>query len=351
MAERENPSDFYYACRNGEIEIVHRRIAELSLLELDRMEVNGSTALHAACFFDHRDIIRLLLERGFTRRVTNKFNNTPENECQSDEARQLFLRPKNSNRFGGLTSFDEENVIWIVVQGDEQNCNLYQTTDTYDGNRLVHGLFHGDAIIQQLTRKMVKIDVIQRLFRRAIDEKDCRRLIQAYTTNTEFSTHVNNYLISLQRTTPNPNSNASHSLFEYVDTICANQPLYKKYGFKSKCYRAIKVKSMNDLKIYQKDAKLINRTFLSTTKNRQLAQDCISDRQVDSEYTAIISFEIRYDYAALDVSSMSEFPREEEVLIVINRIFKVIQITSNNNNFDFEIELKESKPMKNRCVK
>ncbi|CAF2507762.1 unnamed protein product [Rotaria sp. Silwood2] len=340
--KNKSPSEFYFACRNNDIETVRRLLDEYPLEDLDKMESNGSTALHAACFYKHVDIVKLLLDRGFTRRVINKYNYTPLDECESEEIRQLFIRSKTSNRFGGDVSYEQEKLTWIIIDGNEQNVIHDRVLDTYNGNRLEYKVFHGDKILQQLGNNMPKIGLIRRLFHRAINEKDCTRLIQAYTTDTDFCNQINNYLITQQEESTNNSSIQTNVMSEFIDTIFFNRQLHEQYQFQGICYRSMKIKSDNDLNIYRVGTKLINRTFISATKDRQFAEKYVCDRSAEKKYAVIISFEIRQFNTALDIEYLSEFPSEKEILIMNKRIFKVVRIKM-KNSFDVEIELRESK--------
>jgi hypothetical protein len=339
-----NPSEFYFACRNNDLATVHRLISEHPLEDLDQMEPNGSTGLHAACFFKNIDIVRLLLDRGFTRRVLNKYNNTPVDECETEEIRELFKRPKTTIRFGGNITHEQEKLLWTLIETNEQHIVRYHVSDTYEGNRLEYGLFHGDQILQQLGSNMPKIDVIRRLFRRAMDEKDCTRLIQAYTAETEFYNRINDYLISHTEQTLNESCAKPTVISEFIDTIYLNHQLHENYRFEGKCYRSIKIKSHTELNNYQVGAKLINRCFISTTKDRQIAEQYVHDRE-GNENVVFITFEIREHKTALDIEYLSEFANEKEVLIMNNSIFKVISVTT-KPNLDVEIELRDSKTTK-----
>jgi hypothetical protein len=338
----ETPSQFYFACRSNDIETVRHLLDQHPLESLDRMEPNGSTALHAACYFKHIDIIKLLLHRGFTRRVLNKYDNTPLDESETEEIRELFTRPKTSNRFGGDVSHEQEKLKWIFIDGNKQNIIQHRVPDTYNGNRLTYGTFHGDKILQQLGADMPKVDVIRRLFRRAMDEKDCTRLIQAYTAETDFYNRVNNYLISQNEETEVDSSTQRNVMSEFIDTIYFNRQLHEKYSFQGICYRGMKIISDNDLNIYKVGTKIINRTFISTTKDRQFTEHYIRERNQDNKYTVIFSFEIRQNHTALNIEYVSEFAHEKEILIMNKSIFKVMRITT-KNTFDMEIELRESR--------
>ncbi|CAF4811561.1 unnamed protein product, partial [Rotaria sp. Silwood1] len=225
--EKQLASQFYFACRNDDFDLAIHLLNQHQLEDIDRMEPNGSTALHAACYYKRIDIVKILLDRGFTRRVVNKFDKTPIDEANTEELRQLFLRPKTSNRFGGNISYEREKSIWIPVDGNENVIIQDPITDLYKGNRLNYGIFQADNIIKQLNG-MPKLDVIQRFFRRAVQEKDLTRLIQAYTAETDFYNHVNNYLLSRQ---------PENSLSQFVQIIYFNDQLHKKFSYEGTCYR------------------------------------------------------------------------------------------------------------------
>ena len=324
-------SQFYYACRNNDVDSCICLLNECPLEDIDRMEPNGSTALHAACYFQHLEIVKKLLDRGFTRRVVNKFGNTPIDEADGEEIRQLFLRPKTSNRFGGNISYEQERLIWIPIHGSENINNQYLMADIYKGNRLDYGIFQHDRIIQQLNG-MPKIDVIQRFFRRAVEEKDCTRLIQAYTAETDFYKCVNNYLLSREQ---------RNTLSQFVQIICFNDLLHRKFSYEGICYRSIVVDSNDYLDLYKNGTKVLNRTFISTTRDRQFAEEHILDCD-NKKYKIMMIFKIRQCYTALNIEKISEFPHEEEVLIICDKIFKIVNV-SKRNDYYFEIELRESK--------
>ena len=335
MDEEKTPSEFYFACRNNEIETVRRILDEQSVEDLDRMEPNGSTGLHAACFYKHDQIVQLLLERGFTRRTINKYESTPFGEA-TGVIRNLFQRPKTSTRFGGNIPHEREKLIWISMEDNQQQASRYVVSDTYDGDRLEYGLFHCQQILQTLGSNMPKVDVIRRLFRRATEEKDATRLVQAYTAETDFYNRINNYLIS-------QTVNTNDVISEFIDTIALNRQLHDKHHYEGLCYRSIRIKSHYELNIYKVGAKLITRCFLSTTKDRQLAEEYVRTGQDDeAKHSVLIIFEIRQKRTALDIEKLSEFPHEKEVLILNNKMFKVVRVTS-KANLDVEIELRESK--------
>jgi ankyrin repeat protein len=84
-------SEFYIACRTGDLILVELLLNSLSLYDLNRLEANGSTALHAAAFYGHIDIVRRLVIHGaIMRTLRNKYNLTPAQETTDDEIRRLL---------------------------------------------------------------------------------------------------------------------------------------------------------------------------------------------------------------------------------------------------------------------
>ncbi len=85
-------SDLYLACRNGDISTVQRLLQTTPIKILNNVEPNGSTCLHAAAYHGHKDIVRLLLANGASRRVTNRYGCTSLDEAKTQDIADLFPR-------------------------------------------------------------------------------------------------------------------------------------------------------------------------------------------------------------------------------------------------------------------
>ncbi|CAF4228275.1 unnamed protein product, partial [Rotaria magnacalcarata] len=57
-------SPFYDARRENNINLVEHYLKTMTVEEVDRIEQNGSTALHAAAYRGHDKIVELLLQKG-----------------------------------------------------------------------------------------------------------------------------------------------------------------------------------------------------------------------------------------------------------------------------------------------
>jgi ankyrin repeat protein len=90
-------SDFYMACRTGNIDLVQRLLKTMEKEEVDKVEAsNGSTALHAASFYGHVEVVRCLLNHGASRHIRNKYDNVPADEATNDTIKHMFQRLGNS---------------------------------------------------------------------------------------------------------------------------------------------------------------------------------------------------------------------------------------------------------------
>lgn len=84
-------SDFYMACRQGDLTTVNRFLKTMTTREVNKVEeANGSTALHAASYFGHTEVVKRLLEIGANVHTHNGYGQTPEQEARTQEIKDLF---------------------------------------------------------------------------------------------------------------------------------------------------------------------------------------------------------------------------------------------------------------------
>ncbi len=88
-------SEFYRACREGDLMQVDRYLKTMTLREINKIEEsNNSTALHAASFFGHANVVKRLLELGANVHIRNGHGNTAEQEARTQEIKDLFKQYK-----------------------------------------------------------------------------------------------------------------------------------------------------------------------------------------------------------------------------------------------------------------
>ena len=130
-------SDLYWACRASDLDSVRELIASSDYTDLNRLEPNGSTALHVASHFGHTKIVRVLLhQHGVMRHRRNRHGLTAYKESANDEIHQLFHRSANSHRFSSDNTDDAQQLfapIGVEEVEDEEQSNDQVLNDWVEG--------------------------------------------------------------------------------------------------------------------------------------------------------------------------------------------------------------------------
>lgn len=94
----------------------------------------------------------------------------------------------------------------------------------------------------------------------------------------------------------------------------------------------------NDLDQYKTGVYIVNKALLSTSKSRYIAEQFILNSSME-QLPVICIFNFKKDEYVLDISSISEYPEEEEeeVLILPNTCFKVEKINRKLNPVEIEL--------------
>ncbi|CAF1069963.1 unnamed protein product [Rotaria sordida] len=136
----EDASQFYFACRNGDIDTVKQILPSIHYDQLNQLEPNGSTALHAATYFDHVDIVRLLLhEYSCQRNIQDHHDFMAYEKAQTDEMRQLYNRSSNGNRFNGNSTdikqrfeiLSSSSISKIIIDGHDDDDDVAKPNQRY----------------------------------------------------------------------------------------------------------------------------------------------------------------------------------------------------------------------------
>ena len=131
-------SKLYSLCRDGETHKVSEMLNgdNRELLEnLNKLEPNGDTALHAATRSGHASIVKLLLDHKCDRTLINRDGKIAAEEAGVEDMQQLFKRPADSSRFYAENFSD---VTSVYVPEDEKAAERYSAqsgTTTEDASR------------------------------------------------------------------------------------------------------------------------------------------------------------------------------------------------------------------------
>jgi ankyrin repeat protein len=130
MATAKNPSEvseFYLACRNGDVKFVQNYLTKLSDMKSDPNHFESiikSTPLHAASFYGHTEIVQLLIEYGCDRSQVNGYGLTAYEEAANAEIRELFKRPTDDS---GINRFRDETTedCFDIVKRPKEHVSIY----------------------------------------------------------------------------------------------------------------------------------------------------------------------------------------------------------------------------------
>ncbi|UJR19914.1 hypothetical protein I4U23_023046 [Adineta vaga] len=152
---------------------------------MNKLEPLGSTALHVACFRGHKEIVKLLLTKGVSRSIMNKYNCIPYEEAASNDIRELFDRIPGNNRYIGNSG----RVEWLLVSSNAhamsaRNIEPARQTETHEFESHTKQIM--DNYIIPYFQDISKYEVLLDFFKMALREKDPKYLLKAYTAETGF---------------------------------------------------------------------------------------------------------------------------------------------------------------------
>jgi hypothetical protein len=368
---KESPpplSALYQACRNGNTDQVKQLLPSMSLEEINKIESNGSTALHAACYYSHYDTVKLLLDAGASRSIRNRrFSLTPFDEA-NEQIRKLFYRVNSANnltsdvgidRYTGLSVHNE----WMLEteQAAKWKINLYnwlKIEQSFDEMIIFLQCHYLTDYVYRACQHERDRNMIEWFFRRAAAEKDARYIIKAYTSPTQFytivNTHLREFLLRFFRWDYNArHTNTLEKSVGYLVSIFIYHPDLRSLSYTGLTYRGM-ILSQHDLSVYTVGKQLLNKSFLSTSIDRRVAEifagigaSTNMRRNLNHDliqYITFCTYKIRNPHTALKIGLISEVPSEQEVLIMPLCAFQVTSIKQHlgdDSNIHIEIELEE----------
>jgi len=329
-------SDLYMACRNGDIATVQRLLPVTPLKILNRLEPNGSTCLHAASYHGHKEIVRLLLAYGASRRVINRYGCSPLDEAKTQEIADLFPRTAEASR----KRFSDSPAQQPEWQFDEDQAEYFA--------RASHWGCIKDRGVKKTIEKVEKshalqddhdeaIKIVQSHFNDARETNDPIYLLKAYTVESQFYKRLNHEMASGNR----------RQVFKklckkwtgYYTGIIAKNPAFERFRFSGQTYRGMQI-NPSDYEQYRVGVALANKSFQSTSKSWKIANGfACPSKPTPGKLSVIIIFTILDRKSALSIEEISEYQNEEEVLIVPGTLFIVTNV--NQDEIPYEIELRQ----------
>ncbi|CAF3960669.1 unnamed protein product, partial [Rotaria sp. Silwood1] len=206
----------------------------MSVEEVNRIEPNGSTALHVAAYRGHEKIVELLLQKGASCLTTNKYNCTPFDEAKTDRIKQLIRRRMGQKRFVSDT------IEWILptTDADYQAHEYFKKLESYGKDPQFYKLiaFIKQNYLEKELRDVDGINTVREYFNMAINEKDPDYLLTAYTAETGFYSMLNVHLAQLQLEKLTDKENLSRA---YYIGIIARHPQFETLSYIGEVFRGM----------------------------------------------------------------------------------------------------------------
>ena len=355
------PSLLYVACEKNDLVLAEACLKKMKLKEIDNQyPPNNETVLHLAARKQLKEMTQLLLNYGAQRSSTNAHGQQAYELAEKLDIKDLFERQKSS-RF----VFQSHTSTSLHGKIKGQSCPLITDKSYYGWEFIVDSDASQTALIfrhelksfMPISRKECKQKLysikkgyintclkyisladgarIRDYFKRAYLQGKLDYIITAYTICQNFSKILNtdmarNVVHDVKNGCSKFSCNYLYSTEDgtkSIATILLYHPYFDKLSFKGRVYRGI-VMPKDALDRYKVNVCIITTTFLSTSKNPVVAKNFCNNGQPDrTKHSFFCIYEIASDdRTALDISTISEFTLEDEVLILPYSTFLITNI-------------------------
>ena len=391
VPQKGEASNFYFACRNGDIATVKNLISTLPYDRINELQPNGSTPLHAATFYGHEEVVRLLLlKHGCRREQMNLYGFTAYEEAQTDEIRALYRRYSDHNRFAEQS--DENNKTFQIVSSsstqrtddiDDMNDELIKPNEQwligYDNYDEIKQQLDGLTGIKTLLQTRFGRRLIKQAIKSTLGKKDCGYTEEeyAYMADELFSGKALKKILDEHITRDHPEYEHACCLinkFIEQDNIEALLTLYsmetpfyhqltnrinplgfplfmhlpdlKPRYYQGQCYRGIRITrdEFNEYRwaLKNKDSVISTVKFASTSIDRYIAEQFAVVEPIPEDRIRVLlifNFPQPCDTAInlckipeYQLPCISNFESEHEVLVAPRTFFRVRNIETNPIN-------------------
>jgi hypothetical protein len=181
------------------------------------------------------------------------------------------------------------------------------------------------------------MDRIAQWMNEATNKDDTTLLVRSYTAETDFYKRLNADPADLKDLTNEDvrNPGWSCAFARYI----ASDPALHKHRWMGTTYRGMQMTD-KDIGVYDVGQMLMNKAFLSTSKLRKVVENFAKKGLPADKKAAICTYVIKDNHAALDIKEYSEYPPEEEVLILPCMDFEVTKLDPNGEFVEIEVLLR-----------
>ena len=323
---------------------------ENNIKTINRMGPYGNVVLHVASRYGYNEVVQLLLTNSALKSLENISSQLVlYDESKMDEIKELFLEICSLHDSEAIP--DNDYIEWslsgnnLIKKAKEfrEQIDLYKTYDNQ--HHLITKLlieiieyYIDEYLVEQEHFSKDETKKIGSYFKQAIEEQNyLKYFIQAYTFTNNFHHVLNKHLALYILDYFDPPCHASlrtkHRLINclvHIVTLLINHPDIHKYKYNGITYRGLLMKE-NDLNCYSIGNHILNRSFVSTSKNLSIAQlfadnthlGGTSDDHDLTQVPVLLKYTIKQNQTGIDIEHISMKPDKEEVLILPFSVFQV----------------------------
>ena len=308
------------------------------------LDDQGNTALHIATLNGEPDIIRLLLRYHASRTATNNEGKIPEQMTSDDTVKKLYQIPfRPSPNTTSDNHFVAQQLEVELIEWLDSYRNAYRISfENHEHMKrwitkvplkqlleeIVKGYIDKLSFPQEKTRAAIKEQLDS-----AIEENNPLPLAIVYTGTSSLCTRLNTDLARLgsdfrfvSTRLDYPDNEPPKDLGQYIyASLLINHTVFRPYRYASITFRGMKITSQ-DLEAYEMGKIVITRSFLSTSKKREVAEFYLGFDDITNRPPVICIYNISNSRSSLCIESFSHFPEEEEVLIVPFIAFEITAV-------------------------
>ncbi|CAF0799666.1 unnamed protein product [Adineta ricciae] len=353
---------FYWACKEGDIAAVRQMLPNMTYEQVNQLEPLGSTALHAAVFYNHPHIVQLLLENGCSRTTLNRHGATAYEEASTDEIRALFNRPA-SGRF-----VDEHMTQTFQLANPKGNSvdmkdgipddwfKGHTTANTAYESQFMHAIADSSGVFKKLVQNRIEAESkeqLEQLVSRTIPNEhqqyeNAKRLHEKVRKKSDMSSLLTMYTLEtpLYRTLQNEADSFATLIYLHLAEL-------KDRAYKGRAYRGGRM-TENDIQAYRwalqrPEQVLETRTIQSMSLNESVARRFTQSERprYDRRNRVILIFDfsetcptaINLNRISEKLPALSVHQDEEEVLLLPFTLFSVREIKVDSKNGEYRITL------------
>ncbi|CAF1680892.1 unnamed protein product [Rotaria magnacalcarata] len=333
----QEPNAFYLACCRNDLNII-QQTADRD--EIDLKGPDGNTPLHAASMHGHVKVVRFLLRYHASRTIRNSNGSTAEELASNEETKAAFNDPirtiLNKNHFIASSREVEwvdsyENAYRISYENHEHMKRWLMKIPLHKLlNVLVAHYINNLKFPDEKTHEQIK-----EYLNYTIDYDNPLGLLYAYTCPiVKFSYMLNINLAELGSDFRFANTRAlidsgytdnepTPGLGPYIfASIIINHPEFRQYQYAGITFRGMKI-TTKDLEEYDCSNIVMTRSFLSTSKNRFIAELFLDCESYKTHPPVICIYKVINPRSSLAIETISKVKDEEEVLIIPFTVFEV----------------------------